>query len=116
MKVPRESELGPCELLLGRRERLAPADAGFVEGERAAPDPRPKGVEVRTRADAVHLDEGVGAEGGVVRADDAAALVDPDPRRDVDDAVEVRQAVLGVDEARMLRLRGLDPRARILGT
>src|SRR5439155_817298 len=71
--------------------------------------------EMWTRRDAVHLLERVGAEDGVVRARDAAVLVDPETGRDVDDAVEVRDDVLGVDQRGVRGLRGLDPGPGVVG-
>jgi hypothetical protein len=62
----------------------------------------------------VQIHEPVVAEGGVVGTDDSPVLVDPDRGRDVDDAIEVGDAMLDVDECGMRRAGGLDPRPRVV--
>jgi hypothetical protein len=54
-------------------------------------------------------------EGGVVRSHDVPVRVDPHRRRDVDDAVEVGDAMLDVDQRRVRRRGGLEPGAGGLG-
>ena len=58
--------------------------------------------------------EGVGAEGDVVGAHDASALVDPEDGRHVDDVVEIGQSMPRVDQRRVRRMRRLDPRAGVV--
>src|SRR5204863_7264803 len=52
----------------------------------------------------------------VVRADDAAALVDPDHRGDVDDVEQVGNDMLAVDQRGVLWRCALDVRPRVLRT
>ena len=105
-----EPAFGARELLVGRR----PFDR-TRRRQRAVAHPRAELVVVHRRIDAGEVLEHVVDRRDHRRAHDAVVLVDPDRRRHVRDAEPVGDDVLGIDERRMRRRRGLDPFARGVG-
>src|SRR5215468_7813980 len=101
VQMPGEPELGARQLLVGIRQHLMLAYLVLIEGQDVLAYPGAHRVEIRGRVESGQILEHLAAEGDVVRPHDGAARVDPYRHRHVDDAVEVRDAVLGVDQARM---------------
>ena len=112
---PGEGELGAGLLLGSRGEGLRGTRLLGSHGGALTPHPGAQALKVQFGVDTRHLLEVVGPEGDVVGTRDAAFLVDPEDGRDVDHAVEVRDQVLGIDEAGMLGAGGFDPGAGIVG-
>ncbi len=69
------------------------------------------GASVRVRA--IHQAEMIGGAGILRRPNDAPGLIDPYRLRHVHHAVEVRDAMLGIDQAPVFRRRLFDPLPRV---
>ena len=114
-EVVAEAEFGTGELVIVGGELLEGAQVGGRGCREFVVDPAAEQGHLGFGGDVGVAAAGLGGEGDVVGADDAAVFVDPEDGGDVDHVVELGEAVVGVDQAGVGRLGGLDPLAGVLG-